>query len=334
MNMDKIYIERCIQLAKLGLGNTYPNPLVGAVIVHNDKIIGEGYHMKYGEAHAEVNAIKAVKDPSVLREATIYVSLEPCSHFGKTPPCADLIVKNQFKRVVIGSKDPFEKVNGKGIEKIKNAGIEVSLSELENDCIELNKRFFTFHQKKRPYIILKWAQTENGYIDIDRLDEIGVFWITDKTTKTLVHKWRTEEDAILIGANTLITDHPNLTARHYEGNSPKRIVIDSHGNIQLDDYWDVSNRDYVIGNVGNDSLKCQINAEHIAKKLYDLDIQSVIIEGGAKTLNLFIDAGIWDEARIVVGKGKIKDGILAPEVQGKTVDSFQFGKDHIQIIKK
>lgn len=332
MNTEHIYIQRCIQLAQLGLGNTYPNPLVGAVIVYQDKIIGEGYHMKYGEAHAEVNAVNAVKDQSLLKESTIYVSLEPCSHYGKTPPCADLIIKHRFKRVVIGSKDPFEKVNGKGIERIRKAGIEVSLSSLEKDCVALNKRFFTFHNKKRPYIILKWAQSSNGNIDIQRNQEKGIFWITDKRTKTLVHKWRTEEDAILIGANTFLNDQPKLDARHYHGINPKRIVLDTYGNVNLENYWKVDENDYLIGNVDGANYKCQLNAESITNLLYQLQIQSVIIEGGAKTIDLFIQSGIWDEARILTGNQQIKDGVKAPKIKGICVEDYFYGADRVQII--
>lgn len=333
MNLDNLYIERCIQLAKLGLGNTYPNPLVGSVIVYNDTIIGEGYHMKYGEPHAEVNAVNSVKDKSVLKDATIYVSLEPCSHYGKTPPCADLIIKHSFKRVVIGSKDPFEKVNGLGIEKLKKAGIQVDLSPLLEQCNQLNKRFFTYHLEKRPYVILKWAQSKNGYIDIERKDETGIFWITDKATKSLVHKWRTEEEAILIGGKTLLNDKPELTARHYQGNNPKRIVLDSKGNVDLQEFWSQTESDYTIGNVTNSEHQCNLNAQSILSKLYDLNIQSVIIEGGVQTLKLFIDSGLWDEARVLTGDINIDKGNSAPIIKGSIEEEYRIGNDQVKILR-
>jgi len=225
------YISRCIALAKNGLGTTYPNPMVGSVIVYDGKIIGEGWHKKAGEPHAEVNAINSVQDKSLLKKATIYVSLEPCSHFGKTPPCCDLIIKNKIPNVVIGTVDPNIKVAGNGIKKLIEAGIHVTIGVLEDECNELNKRFFTFHQKKRPYIILKWSESQDGYIAPLEKSEKKPVWITNIYSRQLVHKWRTEEQAILVGTQTVIDDNPKLNARDWEGNDPVRLVLDQNNRI-------------------------------------------------------------------------------------------------------
>lgn len=231
MTTHEFYMKRCIELAKNGLGTTYPNPLVGSVIVHDGKIIGEGWHKKAGEPHAEVNAVNSVKDKSLLKEATIYVSLEPCSHFGKTPPCCDLIIANKIPNVVVGTVDPFAKVAGNGIKKLIESGKNVTIGILEDECNELNKRFFTFHQKKRPYIILKWAETTDGFIAPISKEEKSPVWITNPYSRQLVHKWRTEEQAILVGTNTVLDDNPKLDARDFSGNNPVRIVLDKSGKI-------------------------------------------------------------------------------------------------------
>jgi diaminohydroxyphosphoribosylaminopyrimidine deaminase/5-amino-6-(5-phosphoribosylamino)uracil reductase len=332
---DNQYMDRCLQLALSNLGHTYPNPMVGAVIVLNDALIGEGSHEKYGGPHAEVNAVNAVKNTSVLKDATIYVSLEPCSHYGKTPPCADLIIKHQFKRVVIGCQDPFDKVNGSGIEKLKAAGIEVDFSDRKEAAIDSNTRFFTFHQKKRPYVILKWAECQNGFIDKQRTPgDTGINWITQKETKALTHQWRAEEDAILIGAKTYITDNPSLTVREAEGTNPKRIILDSRGNLEFSEEWKaLNNEDYIIGQSDNPKLKTEIDAKSILDKLYELNIQSVIIEGGRQTLDLFINVTLWDEARILKGVQKFDSGTKAPKVVGKEIQNYIFGKDNIRIIE-
>ena len=254
---DEKYMWRCLQLARNGMNNAKPNPMVGAVIVHNDRIIGEGYHIRCGEAHAEVNAFASVnsKDEHLLHESTIYVSLEPCSHYGKTPPCAELIIKKGVKRVVVGCVDPFAKVKGRGIEMIRNAGIEVTTSVLEKECEELNKRFFTFHREQRPYIILKWAQTSNGFID----NNFKPLAISTEYTKMLSHKMRAEEDAILVGRTTDEREHPQLTVREWHGSNPKRIVL---------------THDWSLETLLND--------------LYSQDVQSLIVEGGAITHTSFI----------------------------------------------
>ena len=333
-------MQRCIDLARLGEGNVAPNPLVGAVIVLNDRIIGEGYHQKYGEVHAEVNAVNSVNDTSVLKDATIYVSLEPCAHFGKTPPCSDLLVHHQFKRVVIGCQDTFSEVSGKGIQKLKNAGIEVEVGILEEKCRELNKRFFTFHEKKRPFIILKWAQTQDGFIDVKRDGKsVGINWISAPETKVLVHKWRSEEHSILVGKNTVLNDNPTLTVREVTGNNPIRIVLDSQ--LEISKEANVFNneastivfnelKDEVIGSVRYYKLP-NLEAKTIINALYDLSIQSVFIEGGAKTLQSFIDLNLWDEARVILGANSFNEGIKAPFISKLPTKSFDFSTDKVFI---
>lgn len=294
---DELYMQRCLQLAALGLGKTSPNPMVGAVIVHHDQIIGEGYHHQCGQAHAEINAINSVKDMELLKESTLYVNLEPCSHFGKTPPCADAIIRYGIPKVVIGSIDYHDKVNGNGVRKLRNAGVEVVENVCESDCEELNKRFFTFHQQHRPYIILKWAQTRDGYMDIDRTDSpASTYWITNPALKVLTHKWRSEEDAILVGYNTMRNDRPQLTTREYPGKDPQRFVMQRGTDM--------------IADLPYTSLP--ENAEEAIQLLYNLKIQSVIIEGGKKTLEKFLKIGLWDEARILVGNQNWGKGLKAP----------------------
>ncbi|MEX1001995.1 MAG: bifunctional diaminohydroxyphosphoribosylaminopyrimidine deaminase/5-amino-6-(5-phosphoribosylamino)uracil reductase RibD [Crocinitomicaceae bacterium] len=328
---DEQYMQRCLQLAQLGTGSVAPNPLVGSVIVYENKIIGEGYHHAYGEAHAEVNAIASVKDQSLLSKSTIYINLEPCAHHGKTPPCADLIVEEEIPRVVIACVDVFSEVSGKGIEKLKKSGAEVKVGVLENDALDLNKRFFTFHTKKRPYVILKWAQSADGYMDINRSEgQKGGFWITQPSTQQLTHKWRHEEAGILVGNQTVITDDPELTVRAIKGNSPSRFVIDRTDTLELSHYK--------IGNDAAPTYKITQKGESfeirdILDQIYERDIQSLIVEGGKKTLEKFIDSGCWDEARILTGSEKIHEGSKSPSIEGEEVSSFYFGQDHIQILK-
>lgn len=330
METDNKYMKRCLELAQLGQGNTSPNPMVGSVIVYKNQIIGEGYHKKYGEAHAEVNAINSVVNTELLKQSTIYVNLEPCSHYGKTPPCANLIASKQIPNVVIGSIDTSSKVSGKGIEILKNAGCNVKTGVLENECRELNKRFFTFQEKQRPYIILKWAQSADGFIDIKRKPNDGQkpIWLTDEYAKTLVHKWRTEEQSILIGTNTSILDNPNLTARNWIGNNPLRIVIDKE--LKLKSELNIFNKEAPTIIIADNSRKNEINkilsknigiefvdfSNDIGKQLFNIlykrNIQSIIIEGGSKTLSYFIENNYWDEARIFISTINIKDGIKAP----------------------
>ena len=276
-------MRRCLQLARNGMQNAKPNPMVGAVIVASETIIGEGYHVRYGEGHAEVNAFASVRpeDESLLKDATIYVSLEPCAHYGKTPPCCDLIIRKGVKRCVVGCVDPFAKVQGRGIQKIREAGIEVTVGVLEKECKALNKRFFTFHEKHRPYILLKWAQTENGFID----DHGKALAISTPYTKMLVHKLRSEYDAILVGRVTDEREHPQLNVREWYGNNPKRIV-----------------------------LKGGKTVVELMTQCYEENIQSLIVEGGRKTLQSFIDVDLWDEIRVETASLTVTEGTPAPQL--------------------
>lgn len=339
------YMQRCIELAELGMGNVSPNPMVGAVVVLNDRIIGEGYHRQYGQAHAEVNAINQVieKFPNaadLLKQATIYVSLEPCAHYGKTPPCAGLIIKQQITKVIVGCRDPFSQVDGKGIEKLRAAGIEVITGVLEKECQWLNRRFFTKVQKHRPYIILKWAQTADGYF---APDDQSQFWITGNESKRLVHQWRAEEDAILVGKNTAMIDNPQLNVRYVEGRAPKRVVIDTRLELSVDlNIFDQSVETLIFNEIKTDikGKNKYIALEdfdryvphYILYQLYLQDIQSVIIEGGAKTLNSFIEADLWDEARIFTGEKSLGKGIKAPVLNGNTGGEYTVGKDSLKIL--
>lgn len=341
MNISEIYIARCVELAGLGLGNVQPNPMVGCVIVHNNKIIGEGYHQKYGEAHAEVNAIYSVKNTSLLKDSTIYVNLEPCAHYGKTPPCAELIVEKKIHKVVIGTVDPHVKVAGKGVEILKKGGCDVITGVLENECKELNKRFFTFYEEQRPYIILKWAQTIDGFIDVIRKpkQENRPTWITDETCRTLVHKWRAEEQAIIVGTNTAEKDNPKLNVRNWKGNDPLRLVIDKE--IRLNK--DLSLFDHSIPTIiftsktvapANNLEYCKIDFNsdiipQILQELHNRNIQSLIVEGGAQLLNSFILADIWDEARVFEGEINFTDGIKAPAIKGNLISKDKIGNSSL-----
>lgn len=339
---DEKYLERALLLAKLGKGNVAPNPLVGSVVVHNGCIIGEGYHEKYGEAHAEVNAINSVKDKSLLSKSTIYVNLEPCAHFGKTPPCSNLIIEHKIPRVVIGCIDSFSEVAGKGIEKMKKAGIDVIVGVLEKESLELNKRFFTFHTQKRPYIILKWAQSSDGFMDIDRINkDKGIFWITQPETKTLVHKWRAEEAGILVGRRTIENDNPSLTCRDYEGNHPTRFVLDKDLKTNYTNYTISQDgiKTYIFNQKQSKSVNniefIKINdfsLNSILNKIYKLNIQSVIVEGGKFTLTQFIEHNLWDEARVLTGIKPIENGVTSPIIKGSIREEYTYGKDLVKVI--
>lgn len=331
--MDEIFMRRCIELAKCGFGTASPNPMVGAVIVCDGKIIGEGWHRKCGEAHAEVNAVNSVADKSLLKKSTIYVSLEPCAHVGRTPACADMLIREGIPNIVVGSIDPFEKVAGKGIEKLKNAGRNVKIGVLSDECDWLNHRFFTFHTKHRPYVILKWAQTADGFIDSIRNDsQTPPLKITDRHFSTLVHKWRTEEDAILVGTSTAILDNPQLTARLWSGRNPVRVCIDRELTIpRSSKIFNSQAKTIVINSSRNECdeniIFCKADSnENIVSQtleiLYHNDIQSVIVEGGGQTLNSFIASGLWDEARVFTNSHmSIGNGIKAPEFHYKSAKS-------------
>ena len=328
MKVQEKYIKRCIELAKNGLGTTYPNPLVGCVIVFENTIIGEGWHKKSGASHAEVIAIESVQNKELLSSSTLYVSLEPCSHFGKTPPCADLILKYKIPNVVIGTVDPNSKVAGKGIQKLKDSGVNVTFGILEKEGNELNKRFFTFHRKNRPYIILKWAESADGFISPKNKTEQKPVWISNEYSRQLVHKWRSEEQAILVGTQTIIDDNPSLTVRDWVGKNPIRVVIDKENAIDLSsNVFDNKAKTIVFSNkeVTSNSDKIQTikidfdtnSTQEIVKKLYNNNIQSIIIEGGRKTLQSFIDTNLWDEARVFIGEINLKEGTKAPELNRK-----------------
>jgi diaminohydroxyphosphoribosylaminopyrimidine deaminase / 5-amino-6-(5-phosphoribosylamino)uracil reductase len=337
-------MHRCIELAKLGAGSVAPNPMVGAVLVYNNRIIGEGYHMQYGQAHAEVNCINAVleSDKELVSKSAMYVSLEPCAHFGKTPPCADLIIAKKIPTVVIGCRDPFKEVDGKGIEKLLAAGIEVIQPVMEAACKALNKRFFTFHTQHRPYIILKWAQTINGIIGNDDHSRL---LISNAFTNRLVHKWRSEEAAILVGTNTALFDDPSLTTRLWKGNNPIRLLVDMDvrlpSSLQL---FDGSVRTIVFNSLKHEENKnlfyYQVTKEvsivhQICNALYQLHIQSVLVEGGTRLLQSFIDENMFDEARIVTNTDtQTTSGIPAPVTGNMDLqDTLQLQSDTIRFYK-
>ena len=303
--------------------------MVGSVIVLNNKIIGEGFTSAYGGNHAEVNAINSVANKEILKEATIYVTLEPCSHFGKTPPCSDLIIKHQIPNVVIGCVDDNLKVAGKGIKKLMENGCNVTVGVLEKECKQHHKRFFTFHNKKRPYIILKWAETKDGFIAPKTKNEKKPVWITNSYSRQLVHKWRAEEQAILVGTNTVSHDNPSLTTRDWVGQNPVRIIIDR--DEKLSKSFAVFNHEsqHLIISKNNINFSKNVAAQ-ICDILFQNDINSVIIEGGSKTLQTFIDENLWDEARVFYGNIAFKKGIKAPIFQGKFIAETHILNDKLK----
>ncbi len=337
--MKEIFMKRCIEIAKKGIGFVSPNPMVGCVIVHENKIISEGYHEKFGENHAEVNAINKIKNKEILKDATLYVNLEPCSHHGKTPPCCDLIIKYQIPNVIIGTIDPFFKVKGNGITKMKDNGIKVEINILKKENNLLNRRFFTFHRKKRPYIILKWAQSKDGFIAPKNQKE--KFWMTSKESKELVHKWRSQEDAILVGRITTEKDNPKLTNRLTDGKNPIRLIIDK--NLSLKKTFNVFNSDsktIIFNNILNSSADSnhfiKINFENVLNEilaiLHSKNIQSIIVEGGTKTLQSFINKNLWDEARIFKTNHNMNDGVKSPLINGKLISTSFISNDTVNII--
>jgi len=342
------YILRCIELGKNGLGTTAPNPMVGCVIVSREKIIGEGFTSPYGGPHAEVNAINAVQDKALLKEATLYVCLEPCSHYGKTPPCADLIIKSGIPRIVIGLQDPHGKVAGKGIARLKEAGREVICPILEDRCYDHHKRFLTYHEKKRPYIILKWAESQDGFIaplQNVREKDPKPYWISNRYSRQLVHQWRTEEQAILAGTRTVLEDNPRLNSRFWKGKSPLRVVLDR--NLKIPSHYSIyDNSAHTLvltevekklpDNSGLEFQKIDFSKDvvrQICDILYKREILSVIIEGGAMTLKSFIKAGKWDEARIFTGGSILTGGLKSPEINGKEIHRSFIGGDLLKILR-
>ncbi len=339
-------MQRCLELAKIGIGNVAPNPMVGCVIVADNKIIGEGYHKKCGEAHAEVNAINSVKNQELLKHATLYVNLEPCAHYGRTPPCSKLIIDKKIPSVVIGCIDSFSEVAGKGIIMMRNAGCNVTVGILEKESRELNKRFFTFHEKKRPYIILKWAQTLDGFIDFNRSENLSAkaAWITNDISKMLVHKWRSEENGIMVGRVTAAKDNPQLNIREWWGNAPVRIVMDR--NLQLSEklhLFDNKQKTLVFNSIKNDSqklteyIKVDFNnnlLKNILDNLYNREIQSVIVEGGEMVLSSFINENLWDETRLFVGNKIFENGVKAPQLKNaKFVSEDKLGNSSLYLYR-
>ena len=310
-------MQRCINLGEKALGKTYPNPNVGCLLFYDGKIISEGYTSQAGQNHAEVNVINKINDSDILRKSTLYVTLEPCSHHGKTPPCCNAIFNKNIKRVVVGCKDPNELVNGGGIKYLNNKGVKVKVGVLENECRELHKRFFTYQNKKRPYIILKWAESSDGFISPLKNNTGRPFWISNKYTRQIVHKWRSQENAILVGSKTYITDNPILDSRNWNNNNPQRFIIAGNNKIQ-------SKRFDIIRH--NKTL----SVDNINQILFEKNIQSILVEGGKKTLETFIKSGCWDEARIIKNEKKINNGIRSPILNSKINNVLKVDDDLIQ----
>lgn len=338
-HIDEVFMRRALELALLGHGNVSPNPLVGSVVVHEGKIIGEGWHKKLGQAHAEVNALNSVENKNLLKESTVYVNLEPCSHVGKTPPCADMLISHQVKKVVVANLDSNPLVAGNGVKKLRAAGVEVITGILDKQGRELNKRFFTYMEKQRPYIVLKWAETADGFIARENYDSK---WISNESSRQLTHKWRAEEDAILVGAKTAALDNPQLNVRDWSGRNPVRVVIDRF--LKLNDKLQVFDKKQktilynVLKHEEHPTLSLiRLDEEdflgNLVKDLFKQKIQSVLVEGGATTLTLFIESGLWDEARIFQSHRFFEKGILAPSVHGKLIDHYMIQSDALRIFR-
>ena len=342
MKTHEYFMEKCIDLAKKGIQDVSPNPMVGSIIVYNDEIIGQGYHEKYGSNHAEVNAINSVQDKSLLEKSTLYVNLEPCCHHGKTPPCTDLIIENKIPKVVIGCKDSYSKVSGNGIKKLRNNLIEVIDCVLDDKCRELNRRFFCYHEKKRPYIILKWAKSKDNFIA--PINQEKPFWMTSEKSKKLVHSWRAEEDAILVGRKTVVADNPSLTVRMCEGKNPIRIVIDKELSLnKKSNVFDDQAETIVFNNIKSaiidktTYLKADFNNlnEDILNQLYNRDILSLIIEGGTITINSFIEKNLFDEIRIFTTDKFLKKGINSPEFSDiNLIKTSIINNDKLEVYKR
>lgn len=326
------FMKRCLELALSAEGMTYPNPLVGSVVVHEGRIIGEGYHIRAGQPHAEVNAINSVKDRQKLKRSILYVNLEPCSHFGKTPPCADFIISNSIPEVVLGTVDTSPKVGGTGIKKLRDAGVKVSTGILENESRWLNRRFFTYNEQKRPWIILKWAQSSDGFIDAERAKDKNSrpLWISGKPERALVHRWRSQEQAILVGAGTVRSDKPSLNVRDWTGNDPLALVLSSTGEVNMDSIKvskvlfthngqaPIDERETVL--LDRQTPSCN----QVTAWLYEKGIQSIFIEGGAEVLNHFMLNGCWDEARVFTGRKPFCKGVKSPDARGSVISTTEF----------
>ncbi|WP_041739437.1 bifunctional diaminohydroxyphosphoribosylaminopyrimidine deaminase/5-amino-6-(5-phosphoribosylamino)uracil reductase RibD [Echinicola vietnamensis] len=340
MTADEKYMLRALELAELGRGHVSPNPMVGCVIVYGDRIIGEGYHMQYGGPHAEPNAVNSVTDPTLLREATVYVTLEPCAHFGKTPPCANLLAEKQVKKVVIAAVDSNPLVGGKGIKILEEAGIEVVTGIQEQASRKLNKRFFTAIEKNRPYVILKWAQTQDGYIARSNYDSK---WISNSYSRQLVHKWRTEEDAIMVGTKTAYFDDPRLNVRDWQGKDPLRIVLDKQLTLDKNLHLFDQRIPTICYNLIKDEsahhltyvkLKEHFGIDDILKDLHQRKVQSVIIEGGSYLLQKFIQSELWDEARVFTGQSTFENGISAPKLNQQASETLDIMGDRLEIFER
>ena len=342
MNQDEQFMLRCLELASNGLGQVAPNPLVGSVVVYENQILGEGYHANFGAAHAEVNAINAVKDEKLLTKATLYINLEPCCHHGKTPACTDLIIKKGIPKVVIGTADPYHEVSGKGIEILKKQGIDVVVDVLSEECLELNKRFFTFQQQQRPYVILKWAQTLDGFMAREEGNDASG-WITNDESKRLVHQWRGQEQAIMVGTNTALKDNPQLTTRLFSGKNPLRVTLDQKDRLpdslhlldgQTPTLVFTEQKKENSQNLTYQEIDFSTKPlEQIMQHLADSSIQSIIVEGGRNLLNTFITANCWDEARIFIGNKTFTAGILAPVVDLSAGKMERINDDRLFILK-
>jgi len=338
-------MKRCLDLAGRAEGRTYPNPVVGSVIVHNGLIIGEGYHLKAGEPHAERIAISTVSDRELLKNSTLYVNLEPCSHFGKTPPCTDLIISSGIKKIVAGTTDTTDKVSGMGFTALRSSDCSVVTGVLENECRWINRQFFTFHEKKRPYIVLKWAQSSDGFLDIERDKFTGrrPTWITGKAERVLVHRWRAAEQAILAGAGTVRADNPMLNLREWPGEDPLRLILSSSGNLDKGSAIFRPDGKAVVFTYNESVSGCferiildrkRSSALQVAEYLYNAGIQSLFIEGGAGVLNHFISEDLWDEARVFSGKITFGSGIKAPVVKGIVLSRTEYSESHLEVITK
>lgn len=347
LKSDILYMRRCLELADNGAGYVAPNPMVGAVIVCNGRVVGEGYHQHYGEKHAEANAISSVKDKSLLKQSTIYVSLEPCSHQGKQPPCCDLIIQHNIPKVVVATTDPNPLVAGRGIQRLRNAGIDVQVGLLEKEAREQNRRFFTFQQEQRPYVILKWARSADGFIDKKRDANTPPEWLTGPIGQTLVHRWRTEEPAIMVGANTVIRDNPQLTARKWIGKNPLRVVFDKDLSLPATAaIFNSQTKTLVFTfaekfNVDSYSSAVEIQPinpnqeveDQLLEQLYKRNIQSILIEGGGYVLNRFIKKNLWDEARVFTADRILDDGLKGPCISGDLIDNVSVSNFELKVFR-
>lgn len=339
MTPDELFMLRAFELAQQGRGAVSPNPLVGCVIVKDNTIIGEGWHQRYGQAHAEVNAVESVPDKTLLKDSTVYVNLEPCSHVGKTPPCADMLIHHGVEKVIISTLDTNPLVSGKGVKKLKEAGIEVIMGVLESEGRELNKRFFTVVEKGRPYLIFKWAQTSDGFIAKSNFDSK---WISDELSRQWVHRWRSEEDAVLVGRHTVLYDNPRLTVRDWTGRNPVRVVLDRF--LKTDEHFHVF--DQSVPTLCFNTLKAEAKPnlewikldephfiQQVVAELQKRKIQSVLIEGGTQVFHRFMEAGLWDEARVFISPQNFTEGIPAPALSATLVSEQQVGADVLRIYR-